>query len=605
MVLLALRAALAVSLLVVAAFGLGNWFQPLFPPNFGALDRFWSILLVGWGILSLILFLVGQVAFNILAISILLGVAAMLGAIPLFHLLQENSRSVSPWQRSWNLPAIIVAIVLGVAAVSGLAEIVGDWGNDTVAYHLLGPKVWLREGIIRPVADNCHTAFPQTAETLYGALLAIGGSRAPSFSSIVPFGLLLLVSASLAIRCGVGSTGAWWVAALSATAPAILIGSVDCFVDGLYAAFILAAIRVGLDAEIRGHWAVFGIFCGLAMATKYTGLVALPILMACAIWMSVAERREAFPSVLKHAATAVAAAGLIAAPYYLRNWILLGSPIYPPAPGLTYLFTPRYLSPEAIASFLKYIHIRGAGLGHGILAFLLLPYNLTFHTANFHGAGGIGVCPLGLGPLGLIIARKGSFTRMMAVIAFISLCAWFVTQQESRFLIPVYIIGMILAVVGWQFAISQSDKVSRTLAAALVTISIAYGLFMIVTSQSGALRAVVSPAYARQRALEETPYLESFEFLNHQPGTGKVLILDRSVAPYFLDKNYIKPIGQWGERTLPGGPSSLEALEQARGLKISHVLDVNSEIAPFQVVGQQNGLKLVFESKNARVYEID
>jgi hypothetical protein len=605
MVLLAFRAALSVSLMAVAAFGVGTWFQRFFPSNFRPLDRFWSILLVGWGILSLILFLVGQFAFNMPVIAILLGLAAMFGAIPLFRLFGEIANGISSWQRAWTLPAIIVFAVFSVVAISGLAEIVGDWGNDTVAYHLLGPKVWLRQGVIRPVTDNALTAFPQTAETLYGALLAIGGPRAPSFSSLVPFGLLLLVSASLAIRCGVGSTGAWWVAALAAAAPAVYVGSVDCFVDGLYAAFILAAIRIGLDAEVRGHWAVSAIFCGLAMATKYTGLVALPILVVCAIWMSVGERHETFSDVLKHATIAVAIACLIALPYCLRNWILLGSPIYPPAPGLTYLFTPRYLSPEAIASFLKYIHIRGAGLGHGILAFLLLPYNLTFHTANFHGAGGIGVCPLGLGPLGLIIARKGSFTRMMAVIAFISLCAWFVTQQESRFLIPVYIIGMILAVVGWQFAISQSDKVSRTLAAALVTISIAYGLFMIVTSQSGALRAVVSPAYARQRALEETPYLESFEFLNHQPGTGKVLILDRSVAPYFLDKNYIKPIGQWGERTLPGGPSSLEALEQARGLKISHVLDVNSEIAPFQVVGQQNGLKLVFESKNARVYEID
>ncbi len=171
--------------------------------------------------------------------------------------------------------------------------------------------------------------------------------------------------------------------------------------------------------------------------------------------MSVGERREGWRNVFKQAGVVVGVGCLIAAPYYIRNWIVLGSPIYPPPPGLTHFFTVKYLSPEAIALFHQYIHIRGAGLGHGILAFFLLPYNLTFHTANFHGAGGIGVCPLGLAPLGLIIARKDLFTRMMAIIGFVSLCAWFVTQQESRFLIPVYVITMILAVVGWRFAISQ------------------------------------------------------------------------------------------------------------------------------------------------------
>ncbi len=87
-----------------------------------------------------------------------------------------------------------------------------------------------------------------------------------------------------------------------------------------------------------------------------------------------------------------------------------------------------------------------------------------------------------------------------------------------------------------------------------------------------------------------TPFLEGFEYLNHQPDVSKVLILDRSVASYFLDKDYVKPIGQWGERTLPGGPSSLEVLKHAQEMNISHVLDVNSEIAPFsKLLGRPAG----------------
>jgi hypothetical protein len=57
--------------------------------------------------------------------------------------------------------------------------------------------------------------------------------------------------------------------------PAVHQGSISCFIDGIYAAFVLAAVRIGLDAQERKHFAAFGIFCGLAMATKYPGLVAL------------------------------------------------------------------------------------------------------------------------------------------------------------------------------------------------------------------------------------------------------------------------------------------------------------------------------------------
>jgi hypothetical protein len=124
-----------------------------------------------------------------------------------------------------KLPGLIIAFILLFTAISGLAEVTGDWGNDAVAYHLLGPKVWLRNGIIRPVPDNCHTAFPQIPETLFATLWSIGGSRAPEFSSFLTFGLLLAIAGSLAIRCGTNDTGAWWVAVLVS----ILHGSLEFF----------------------------------------------------------------------------------------------------------------------------------------------------------------------------------------------------------------------------------------------------------------------------------------------------------------------------------------------------------------------------------------
>src|SRR6202789_473234 len=125
--------------------------------------------------------------------------------------------------------------------------------------------------------------------------MTMGGDRAPDFSSWLMFGLLLLVSSGLGMRLGLSPGQGWWVAAIVATMPAVYVGSHACFVDGLYAAFVLAAARIGFDAERWQEWAGFGMFCGLAMGTKYTGLLAFFALAACGVVILAATRQRDRP----------------------------------------------------------------------------------------------------------------------------------------------------------------------------------------------------------------------------------------------------------------------------------------------------------------------
>ena len=238
-------------------------------------------------------------------------------------------------------------------------------------------------------------------------------------------------------------------------------------------------------------------------------------------------------------------------------------------------------------------------------AFAKLPFNLTYHTSNFHGAGGIGLCPLSLAPFGALALRKHFFSRRLALLGVLITVLWFVTQQESRFLIPVYVISAIFSVAGWNFIAERCGNLQRFTAAAIVGISVVYGLFMMGSSQADSLKAVFSPAYAQAREQREVPYLASFEYLNTTPAAQKVLILDRSVPPYYLRKPYVKPIGQWGEQTLPGIETSLAAIKRAHELGITHVLDVVSPVSGFQIENSPTDLKLVFAGDDQRIYRIE
>jgi hypothetical protein len=609
----ALGAIFSTIVLAVAAMGMGGWMWRRLPSAFSRFDRFSCAWLGGLGLLGTLLFLIGQFAFTRTTIFLTLG-AAVGAAIGVLARKGKTTFALSIREvKMTALPALVIATVLLVTALGGLSEIVGDWGNDAVVYHLLGPKVWLRNGIVRPVPDDCQTAFPVTAEILYGSLMALGGKCAPGFSAVLTLTMFFLVIGSLAARSGLDNRGAWWAVALVAAMPAAYAGGHSGFVDVLYASFVLAAARIGFDAQSTRDYIAFGLFCGLAMGTKYAGLVALPPLVFCSALLMIDSNKAGPGLALKKAGIAIAVASAVAAPVYARNWILLGCPIYPPPLALFRFFQVKYLTREVIAGFQRgvLIHVQsnvfnqGSSLGRVIWAYLLVPFNLTYHTANFNGAGGIGLAPLALGPFALIAARRNGFIRALVLLAFLLTTIWFVTDQESRYLIHVYAIVAILAVIGWRYAASVAPRFSPLLSAAVIACSLLYGLFMIGPSRLDDIHAAWSKSFARQRRQEQIPFFESFEYLNKDASVQKVLILDPSVPPYYCDKSYLKLIGQYGERTLPDEPDLSSALARLHELRVSHVLDVNSGFFPFQLPERPRDLTLVFERTNQRVYRVD
>ena len=220
------------------------------------------------------------------------------------------------------------------------------------------------------------------------------------------------------------------MAALVAAMPAVYTGAQGCFVDAIFAAFVLAAARIGFDARNLREWALCGLFCGFAIGTKYTGLLAVPALFVCVLLLTCKPNTPHLRGIAGKLALAIAVACLVGAPYYIRNEILLGCPIYPPPPGYALICSPNYFPADAIAQFDAYIRARGMGMGRGLLAFFLLPFNLTYHTSSFNGAGGIGLCLFALGPIGIFWCRKDGFTKMILLFMFLLTVAWFLRNKN-------------------------------------------------------------------------------------------------------------------------------------------------------------------------------
>src|SRR5258708_23850748 len=199
---------------------------------------------------------------------------------------------------------------------------------------------------------------------------------------------------------------------------------------------MLAAIRVGLDATERKHFVAFGIFFGLAMATKYPALLALPALVFCAAWRG--ENGKTLRQMIPTASLTVAVACIVASPIYLKNWIFLGSPLYPPPAWVTKLLHVKYFTAEAIRAFYQYNIARGKGHGRGILHLFTLPFNLTYHTADFSGAGGVGLAPLAFAPFFVLAFFREKLARRVALVALFFLLLSLLPFHHPPFLFPFY-----------------------------------------------------------------------------------------------------------------------------------------------------------------------
>ena len=138
-----------------------------------------------------------------------------------------------------------------------------------------------------------------------------------------PFWICCAVSLyAIGRRLGASAAHAWYPAAFFMVARPVVEQAVGADVDLMLSALVAASIYLGLEAVERDRpldWAMWGVAMGLALGTKYLALVYLPVLLSLAFAAGPRWRSAwAIPGLL-----------VFGAGWYLRNWILAGSPIYP------------------------------------------------------------------------------------------------------------------------------------------------------------------------------------------------------------------------------------------------------------------------------------
>jgi hypothetical protein len=246
-----------------------------------------------------------------------------------------------------SFAAVSCAFSLGIALAPPTA-----W--DALVYHLRIPQQILTAHSLSLPGDSLFREIPHTAEMLFTAAMALTGR--PETAAVLGWGTALLT------LMGMTGTARRWGLRHSLL-PAALLLSGDTlarsmgwgYVDWVTALFGFAALCALSRRESGARWILLaGVFSGLALGTKYTAGLLLPVLV-----LAVASLRNP-RRFLKEAAFLLAGALAAFSPWMIRGWAFWGNPL------------PPFLDTGPLAA-LKLGFFAGKPLEHALWAAVAMP----------------------------------------------------------------------------------------------------------------------------------------------------------------------------------------------------------------------------------------
>jgi len=242
--------------------------------------------------------------------------------------------SISGRKTPWVHIACISLIIATIVFISLLAS-VPPVDRDALTHHLAVPKLYLQHGGIYEIPHLYFSYFPMNVTLLYTIPLYFGNDILPKFIHFAfALGTAALIYRYLIRR--INKTHALLGALFFLTIPVIIRLSSTVYVDlGLiffsFASLLYVLHWVESDFSPR-YLVIAAVFCGLALGTKYNGLVSfflLAMIVAFVYARYHAGHKQAQAKAVGWCALFIVVAMLVFSPWMARNVALTGNPVYP------------------------------------------------------------------------------------------------------------------------------------------------------------------------------------------------------------------------------------------------------------------------------------
>ena len=376
MVLLDIFLALCLALIAIA---LGRRLFALFHFKFASFaeEAVFSFAL-GLGVLAYVIFLIGTLGW--LYQWVFYGLVALL-VLVLHRELLSTAKSMRPRSLRPSLEgySVVTLALAGLLLFTLLLNLIGTFAPtteaDSLAYHFALPKQFIREHGIIYIPD-WYANTPLSQHMLYTLGMGLRHDTLPALINYLG-GLALVMSVLLFCRKYLSLQIGLLAALLLYTMPQLTYMTGSGIVESgltLYTFLAFWAFYEWLrDRDIR--WLIIiGMFVGFAIGTKYYGLISLVAFSSVVGLYLILSRGIATREIVKTLVILCSIAAIVGSPWYIRNAINTGNPVYPALYGV---FGGRDWSPELNEALNFNITEDKRQGGNDLPSFLLSPWNLT------------------------------------------------------------------------------------------------------------------------------------------------------------------------------------------------------------------------------------
>ncbi len=576
-------------LLTINGAVIGNFLLHRLPKiNIRPVERILLSAGLGLGLLGLAGFILGVLGWTHPAVLIGIQVSMFLlfWGRKGFHAVKSDLQSFAKkWRAGMAVTPAWIKVALFATLLFAFILALAPPGEafDALFYHLVGPERFLSGEGMQP-SSVPHFWFPALPEGVFLWAQGMGSVRTTQLLHLTwaVLGILLLWNWVTDI----------WDEKIAQSTLVILISMPSLYLLASWAYTDFALTFYGLvvlfgvykafesgESDHQTGWIIIaGVAASMSMGVKYTSFLVPVSGVLLIVWW----QRKNLGAAVKASLIFSLMALFIAAPWYIRSWIVMGNPFYP------FVFGGLYWD----AFRADWYSASGTGIGLNLKELFLLPINATLghRDANFYD-GRIGPLYLVLAPptiYALLVSKKYSKQQkntLFAVSLFflLTIAAWIfgvvnsAALWQTRLLFPALIPFALPTALGLQ-AIHKLDishlRISfifKFIVIAVICINIINaGLFVIIRNPIAyaagqetqeAYLEKVQPAYAQAiRLLEQTPKDAKIYFL-FEP---RSYYLSRNVQPDPILDSFAHNL------FLYSGPD--EVLQTWRSNGFSHIL---------------------------------
>ena len=468
-----------------------------------------------------------------------------------------------PVLESPKTKTFLKTVLLGLLFVLIVSVLILSWvppvSRDALIHHLALPKLYLKHGGIFEIPFMDFSYYPMNLDLLYLIPLYFGNDIIPKFIHF-SFALLVAWLVYFYLRRRINQVYAMIGAVFFLSIPIIVKLSITVYVDLGLIFFSTASLLLmfkWIESRFSLKYLIFSaVFCGLALGTKYNGLIVLFLLTLFVAYVRsrhTGDKETGFVKVLGSGIFFGLVALLIFSPWMIRNYHWTGNPVFP--------LYDNWFNPQnvIVQQGLNPFSVRNLVFHESWWQMALLPVRVFFEGQDgspqyFDGK---------LNPFLLLLPffafwriKNDShiiMTEKKILLAFSVLYfsfAFFGTNLRIRYLSPIIPPLVILSVYGVKKMIDLARKVvllkAQKIGIILVLGVVCFSLYINAVYVFGQFREIepfsfLTGGVSRDKYVEKyRPEYAAMRYINgNLPLDAKILFIHLGNRGYYCDRGYL------------------------------------------------------------------